>query len=107
VGKQTFVLKVRKSQIRKFLGPFRNSKSANEEDIWRLTHYQEVGMGKQTFVLKVRKPQISKFLGSFRNRKSANFLGVPVNKSQLRNYLQNTVQLCLTVLKIIFANAFY
>jgi hypothetical protein len=42
-------------------------------------------VGMQTF-LKVRKLQIRKFVGSLRYRKSENFLGVPVCKSQIRQF---------------------
>ncbi len=66
------------------------------------------------FLKKVRKSQIRKFLGSFRYRKSAHFLGKPLCKSKIcnfllispqiaiRKFLQNTAQLCLkTVIQIL------
>ncbi len=65
-------------------------------------------VGKQTF-LEVRKSKIRKFLSSFRYQKSVNFLGVPVRKSQIRNFLfsQNTAKLCLkTALKVVFLKRF-
>ncbi len=43
------------------------------------------------------KSQIRKFLGLFGNRKSDNFLGVPGRESQIRKFLQNTVQLFLKI----------
>jgi hypothetical protein len=45
-----------------------------------------IEMGKQTF-LNSKKFKIRKFLGSFRYRKFTNFLGVPVRKSQIRQFL--------------------
>ncbi len=59
----------RKSQISKYLGSFRNHKSAN---LWGVP---------------ARKSQIRKFFmmnPQISNRKLANFLGVPVCKSQIR-----------------------
>ncbi len=73
----------------------------------------EVGItGQANFFIKIRKSQVRKFLGPFRFHKS--FLGVPVLKSQIhkflwlnrktqiRNFLQNTAQLCLKkLLKVV------
>ncbi len=65
-------------------------------------------------IFKDHKSQIRKYWSSFRYRKSPDFLGKPVcksnfyNKSQIRTYLQNTVQPCLeTVIKAVFSHDLY
>jgi hypothetical protein len=41
------------------------------------------------FFYKFHKSQIRKFLSSFCCRESANFVGVPVRKSQIKNFITN------------------
>ncbi len=76
--------------------------------------------GQAIFLKSFPKSRIRKFLGSFLYRKSANFLGVPVRKSQIRNFFmitsysqickfpKNTAQLShKTALRVVFLNRFF